>query len=73
MQCVLHVLNLICAFLRSIVRPCFFARCCDSFRRKFLLARFLALSSAFVLIILTSDLTAWYGNRTRSETRPEHV
>ena len=51
----------------------FFAHCRDSFRGKFLLARFSALSSAFVLIILTSDLTASYANRTRSGTRPERV
>ena len=66
MQCALHILNLIVCISAALLLY-FFARCSDSFRRKFLHARFSALASAFVLIILTSDLTAWYANRTRLE------
>ena len=36
-------------------------------------ARFPALSSAFVVIILTSDLIAWYTNRRRGLCVPERV
>ena len=72
MQCALHVLNLtVC--ISAVKLLYFFAHCRDSFRRKFLHACFPALSSAFVLIIFTSDLPVWYAYRTRSGTRPEQV